>query len=159
MMASEAQKFFDEEVRGLYPDWEPTLAEVDTWVKSLKRFTVDMVDFALRRFYETREGGYKKPKLYKITELCRVEQQKAGDGEPKAGNEPVLLFTLKCVEAPVWGGTAGTIQRFFASSPKKVPGDKTKIKRYAEDMVEKFNQLYGGAWEIIRDWDKEELPF
>lgn len=158
MMVSEAQDFFDNEIRGLYPDWEPTLTEVDTWVSALKRFTVDMVGFALRKFYETREGGYKKPKLYKITELCRVEQQKAGIDNIKTDSEPVLLFALKCVEHPIQR-KVGAKQSFFASTPKKVPGDKTRIRLCAEDMVEKFNQLYGGLWEIIRHWDTKELPF
>ena len=159
MLYIESQEFFDKEVLGRYGEWKPTDMETSDWVDTLQKFPRETALAGLRQFYASPSGGYKTPKLGKIIGICQAHRQKAGDDGPRIDSEPVLLFTLKCVEQPVWGGRVGMVQRFFASSPKKVPGDKTKIRLCAEDMVEKFVKLYGGAWEIIRDWDAEELPF
>ena len=160
MQRHEAQVFFDTEIMGHYPDWTPTSTKINTCVTAIQRFPKEVALAGLRQYYLTPKGGFKAPVFGKIIEICNVQQQKAAvDNGPKTDNEPVLLFTLKCVGQPVWGGRVGSTNGFFAATPKQVPGDKTKIQRAAEKMVEKFVKFYGGAWEIIRDWDAEELPF
>ncbi len=159
MTREEAQQFFDTEVMGHYPKWEPASTEIITWVTDLQKLSREAAISGLRKFYGTRSGGYKTPQLGAVIEMGRAYQQRAGEGKDSVQPKPVPLFTLKCVEQPVWGGRVGTTQKFFASSPKKVPGDTSRIRMYAEDMLENFNLLYGGAWKITRDWDTEETPF
>lgn len=158
MMQVEAQNFFDNEVRGLYPDWEPTAAQASAWVRSLKTFTSEIAGIALQQFYATTAGDYKKPKHGKIIELARAQQQRDGTIETKTGGAPVLLYALKCVKHPN-GKRVGTVQKFYASNLKYIPADKSLIMRWAEAMLERFKGLYNGEWEIIRHWDAEEIPF
>lgn len=153
MMHVEAQNFFDREVRGLYPEWEPTAPQASRWVGALKRFTSEIVDIALQQFSETPAGDYKKPKLGKILELAQAQQQRDGPIETETKADPLPLFTLKCVEHTTY--RVGHLQRFYPPNPKQIPTEDRIIMKMAENTIKKI----GGQWEIIRDWDTEEIPF
>ncbi len=153
-MHVDAQTFFDNEVRGLYPDWEPTAAQAIAWVCSLKTFTSEIAGIALQQFYEMSAGDYKKPKLGKIIELCRTQQQRDGPVETETKTDPTPLFTLKCVEHTTY--RVGHLQRFYPPNPKQIPTEDRIIMKMAENTIKRI----GGRWEIIRDWDNtEEISF
>lgn len=149
MMHVEAQTFFDNEVRGLYSDWKPTAVQASKWVKALKRVTSEIAGIALQQFYETPAGDYKKPKLGKIIELARAQQQRNGPVETETKTDPKPLFTLKCVEHTTY--RVGHLQRFYPPNPKQIPTEDRIIMKMAENTIERI----GGQWEIIRDWDTE----
>ena len=153
MMHTEAQNFFEHEVRELYPEWEPNGKQADSWVKALKKFTSEIMNIALQQFYEATAGDYKKPKLGKIIELARAQQQRNGPVETETKTDPKPLFTLKCVEHTTY--RVGHLQRFYPPNPKQIPTEDRIIMKMAENTIKRL----GGRWEIIRDWDAEEIPF
>lgn len=153
MMHAEAQAFFDYEVRGLYPEWEPNGKQADSWVKALKKVTPEIMNIALQQFYEMTAGDYKKPKLGKIMVLAQSQQQREGPAETKTKAGPEPLFTLKCVEHAKY--KIGHLQRFYPPNPKQIPTEDSIIMKMAENTIKRI----GGEWEIIRNWDTEEIPF
>lgn len=152
MLHAESQMFFDRQVLGRYPDFDPSSMQMGDWVSALQKFPRDNALQALRQFYATPSGGYKKPKLGAIIDICRSESQRTG-GEAKDKKTPEPLFILKCIEHPTW--RTDTEVPFYPRDPKCIPQDERTIMDLVANTIERM----GGDWEIIRSWDKQEAPF
>ena len=139
MQRAKCQDFIDNEIKELYPKWQPTQKAGTLWCISLMPFEWDTVKRALNISYTKFSGNV--PRLDKILELCRLFQPKKADC---ADSEPILAYTLERID-----GKVNDRRKYFLPRGP-LPGDMTSLMNEAEEMRKKHERTYGGQWITIR---------
>jgi len=62
MTRDERLRCIDEELKGLWPQWDPTEAEIRVWLDVLGRYTYDVARTALQQVFCQQAGHYHRPK-------------------------------------------------------------------------------------------------
>ena len=75
MTREERLRFIDEELKGLWPQWEPREAEIRVWMNVLAGLDVAVAREALQQCFCAEAGNYRRPKpaalLSRVRVLCR----------------------------------------------------------------------------------------
>lgn len=163
MTSQEAENFINTELKGLWPDWNPTDAEFKLWSQELIKVDYFPTKSSIDNWYIRQTTTYKRPRLGRLRPLFK---KIISEKERREQNEPVLLYTivkesditqrsfkdLKTGEKVEYTSMPG--QRFTASRPHRLPADPQIIESEADRMRERFNDFYGGNHIIVRNWEK-----
>jgi len=163
MTSQEAENFINTELKGLWPDWNPTDAEFKLWSQELMKVDYFPTKSSIDNWYIRQTRPFKRPSLGRLRPLFRKiisEQQR------REQNEPVLLYTIvkesNIVERSFKDSRTGEDveytsmigQRCSIGHRDRLPADPQVIEVEAERERERFNNLYGGNHIIVRNWEK-----
>ena len=129
-------------IGSLWPDWAPTEAERDLWLEKLSPFSDQVIKQAAGEHYADQSGMYKKPKLGKILQYCRLTQ---GETEQKREEGThVLAYTMQKVDL-----TDNVVQsRPHYTTTDKLRQNHVGILKRAQSRVEEYERTYGGNWRL-----------
>lgn len=163
MTSQEAENFINTELKGLWPDWNPTDAEFKLWSQELMKVDYFPTKSGIDNWYIRQTTTYKRPRLGRLRPLFRkiISEQ-----ERREQNEPILLFTIvkesdiaqrfykdpKTSEDVEYTSMIG--QEFSVGHRDKLPTDPEVIEAEAERKRERFNNLYGKNHIVYRHWEK-----
>jgi len=92
---NEVEKFFAEEIKPLWPNWEPTKTELESWIEKLKKCNLYKTRQRLKEWLESQEDIGKKPSIGRFIKQKIIVFDKA------VSNIPELPYCyLRCVQAP-----------------------------------------------------------
>ena len=155
MTIIEAEHFVAEFVAKLYSEWKPEGFETDLWAEKLRPYEKDVAVWAIRAFAASKQGGYKKPKLHAVLELCKQhQQQQCGAKIDPDDTDPVLTYSLRNTDTE-------KVLEFFGRSKNRIP-DRDSMMRQAERMRDRVSEsnTYAGTWDIIiGEVYAEQIPF
>ena len=161
MTSQEAENFINTELKGLWPDWNPTDAEVRLWLQELMKVDYFPTKSGIDNWYIRQTTTYKRPRLGRLRPLFR---KIISEKERREQNEPVLLYTIvkesNIVERSFKDFRSGENveytsmigQEFSVGRRDMLPADPRIIEQEAERERERFNEFYGGNHVIIRNW-------
>jgi len=164
MTLQEAENFINIELKGLWPDWNPTDAEARLWARELMKVDYNLTKNSISNWYIRQERTRKRPFLGQLRKLFR--KTVADVEEQKELSEPVLLYEIvkesnivkrffkdhRTGEDVEYTSHPG--QKFYLSRRNKLPVDPHNIEAEAENKRERFNQAYGGNHIIYRHWER-----
>lgn len=163
MTLQEAENFINTELKGLWPDWNPTDAEVRLWLQELMKVDYFPTKHSIDNWYIRQARPYRRPNLGRLRPLFK---KIISEKERREQNEPVLLYTIvkesDIVERSFKDGRTGEKveytsmpgQEFSVGRRDMLPADPQIIESEAERMRERFNEFYGGNHIVVRDWEK-----
>ncbi len=163
MTSQEAENFINTELKGLWPDWNPTDAEARLWARELMKVDYNLTRTSINNWYITQERTRKRPFLGQLRRLFR---RVISEQERKKENEPVLLYEIikesnivkQMYKDPKTGEDVGYTshpgQAFSLGHRDKLPADPYNIEVGAERMRQRFNEFYGGNHIVYRHWEK-----
>ena len=93
MNHEERLRFFDEELKGLWPQWEPTEAEIALWMGVLSGYAYDVARIALQQCVCEQTGNYRRPKPAPFLAKARVLSVRTyGSGRPHQPDVQTNVF-------------------------------------------------------------------
>lgn len=147
----EADKFMDDVVKRLYPEFKPNDLQFENWKKRLFYYDYGRAKKCIEDFVFSSSTNYKEPPAGKI--FHEFDAKKAKNIQTNEKKELNLLF-----EIVQDGRKKG--QKFYQM---KMPSEQNNIEEYAENYREKFDGLYGGNHYVIRHWENmyenQTIPF
>jgi hypothetical protein len=170
MLQPECEMFVTEEIVDLYPDWSPSGAELNAWITALSKYSIVQAREALSDYYTTREGSFKRPRLFKYMGFVKTvrarENMKAREAEAKEDGRGLPPFYLFSIHRPdifqktinfntgetddngkpiitTIKPTAKTLGYNYVSN--KIPPYQEVIKM-AEYECRKYKKKFGGEW-------------
>ncbi len=164
MTSQEAENFIEQELKGLWPDWNPTDAEFRLWQRELEKVDYNLTKGSVSNWYIAQERHRKRPILGQLRRLFR--KTAANVEELRKASEPVLLYEIvketnivkRTYKDPKTsediGYTSHVGQRFFMNCRDNLPADPHNIEAEAEWKRQQFNEIYGGNHIIYRHWEK-----
>jgi len=133
MHRAKAISFIENEIKGLFPAWKPTVAEAGIWADELELFDYAAAQSALRSYIVSEKGSFNRPKLYHIIKECKKNQSYT-----VKRSEPVKLFIMRNMGN-------GKNMTFWVGDENMIPNGSEVLAR-AERMKHNIKQLYGGNW-------------
>lgn len=159
MTSQEAENFINTELKGLWPDWNPTDAEFKLWSQELMKVDYFPTKSSIDNWYIRQTRLYKRPNLGRLRPLFK---KIISEKERREQNEPVLLYTIvkesNIVERSFIDSRTGETveytsmigQRCSIGRRDMLPADPQVIEIEAEQKRQRFNDLYGGNHIIVR---------
>lgn len=144
MTETEAQNFFNEVIKGFWPEWEPTDAQCSLWARKLRRFQYSKAKEAFENWFCEAQRTYKSPPLNNV--LKYLSAKKAWDRgilQP----EPVKVFELFDQEKP--RRKMAFYESSLAALKKRKPHE---IEQEAEIRRHGCNAMYSSNWVLCKDW-------
>ena len=137
-------------VEALWPDWKPSVSEIDLWDKKLQNFDESMAKIAIDNCKAAKSGSFNKPKLYDIIENIRAQHASIyTEKKSKESNEPALAYIIECIE----GERFGQQFKFYCPQQRLLPRTEPGMDRLmneAERNRKGITNLYGSQWIILR---------
>ncbi len=143
MNVIEAQDFFDNIVKEMWPHWEPTDWQRTKWMSTFAICDFYQSKRKLEQWYSDSERPGREPTLG-IFNKIKVLDPNCDIHRP----EPILWFEL----APQHDLTAR--DGFYSMTD---PGKET-IERMADWFRERANEIHGFDWVVIRTWEQKKPP-
>jgi hypothetical protein len=165
MTTQEAENFVNTELKGLWPDWTPTDAEIRLWLRELEKADYFPTRANIQNWFIQQTYPGKRPIIGKVRHLfCRILTKQQREEQ----TEPVLLYTIvkesnikqkqirdfKTGEYTSVEYTSMPGQNFCLGNRSKLPADPEIIEQEAEQNRQRFNEIYGGNHIVIRHWEK-----
>jgi len=146
-------EFIEKDTKPLWPYWIPTDQELGAWIRKLRGFELNVLSRAVQDHYATREGSFKRPKLYAILELAGMYQAKTHQpAHPR--REPHTTVFCQCSEH---NNPIKPYQSFGVFVDCGFQDDPDYVMRAAQHMQERLEQVYGGEWRTIQGTNKGDL--
>lgn len=154
MTEQEAYDFIDKELRPLWPDWDLPDAAIPIWVRNLKSFDYSICRSAVQDFYATREGSFRRPKLYGIIKTAEPCQEAVYPSPKPEKIDPQTDVFIQCIEHE------NTIKKYqffgvFVKTDKQ--DDRDYVLRCAEGTRQQSHDMYGGSWIIVQQTNNAEM--
>jgi hypothetical protein len=150
MTREERMRFIDKELRGLWPQWDPTEAEIEVWMNCLAPFACDAAHAALHAYYCSENGNYRRPKPAGFLAQVRARPD-SGDG---AGRAPLPAWVtntyVECLHAPEYAPHRAGWRRPVFVKPLSRQSDPEHVRACAESLRTKQQETYGGQWIVVR---------
>ncbi len=146
MTRHEQHRFIDQELKGLWPQWSPTDAEVRVWTALLSEYDYDAARSALLQCFCEQAGNYTRPRPAPF--LARLRSLRVATPQarrPPQADIQTRVF-LECIEAPPWNVHLAQRRVGVYVLPAARLDDVEYVRRCAESMRRRFIPLYGGAW-------------
>lgn len=143
MNREERMRFLDEELKGLWPQWEPTEAEIALWMGVLSGYAYSVARTALQQCVCEQAGNYRRPKPAPFLAKARVLSARTyGSGRPHQPDVQTTVF-VECRQPPSRNpNLAGARKGVFTLRQD----DPDHVRDCAESMRKRIERLYGGHW-------------
>lgn len=156
MDSNETDKFIENELKQLWPDWKPSDAEMRVWFGVMARFDYDTARTAAQQYFTDTGGNYKRPKPAGIITKAQVIIQNRNVGQ-RTTKEPVLTNVyIECLEPPERNPKLEGKRKAVYAATDALQSDPDHLLRCAETMRRKFEQLYGGKWITVQTKPPED---
>jgi len=142
MTREEQLRFIDEELKGLWPQWDPTDAEVRIWIADLASFDYGLARAAAQASFRRQAANYHRPVLARFLEQARALSAGATRGRRQLADPTTNVF-VECLEPPPHRPClAGMRIAVFTTSQD----DPDHVRACAESLRTQCEPLYGGHW-------------
>ncbi len=145
MTRLEVQRFIDEEVKGLYPQWEATDAELRVWMSRLAPFEHEQARAAIQACFSEQGANYHRPVLGKFLERAWSLSRRVRSPEAPSGDLTTNVF-VECFTPPADKPHLAGARKPVYVTPASKQSDTEYVQECAESMRLKFAPLYGGHW-------------
>lgn len=142
--------FIENELKGLWPQWEPTEAETRVWFGLLARYDSDIARTAAQQYFSDEGGNYKRPKPKGIIEKARNILQTRNVGQSFT-KEPVLTTVfVECLEPPEKNPRLKGKRKAVYAETDALQRDKDYVLACAENVRKQFEKRCGGKWITVQ---------
>jgi hypothetical protein len=150
MTRAERLRFIDEELKGLWPQWTPTDAELCVWMSDLAPLPYDVARAAARACFREQTLNYQRPVLRRFLDKARTLLRSTTGVCSETRDVQTRVF-LECLNAPPHQPNLAGRRTGVYVLPTSRQDDLDYVRACAEPMRKRFEQLYGGHWIIITE--------
>lgn len=158
MTRMKRQKFIDDELKGLWPQWSPTKAEMRAWMRALDRFEYGIARDALEQVFCTPAGNYQRPRLASFLAKVRLLATQASESRQRPVPEAHTHVFLECLTPPPSHPNWTGLRKGVYVQPASKQGDLDYVRTCAEVMRRRFEQIYGGHWITVIEKPQPPQP-
>jgi hypothetical protein len=149
MTKLERMQFIDEELKGLWPQWTPTEAEVRTWMGVLAGADYPSARTALQQCFCEQAGNYARPKPGPLLAKLRLlAVQHHGAACPRPCDLWTSVF-VECLTPPPGRPRLAGWRLGVYVHPRSRQTDPDYVRACAEAMRTRLEQVYAGRWIIV----------
>lgn len=146
MTRVERVQFIDTELKGLWPQWAPTEAEVRVWMGVLTGPDYAAAQRALQQCFCGQAGNYTRPRPGPfLAQLRSLPVPSSSSARQPARDVPARVF-LECVDPPPGRPNLAGWRVAVYVRPTSRQDDIDYVRTCAEAMRERFEQTYAGRW-------------
>ncbi|MBP7053098.1 MAG: hypothetical protein KBE65_18995 [Phycisphaerae bacterium] len=157
MTQVERQRFIEEEVKGLYPQWEPTDAELRAWMSRLAPLDYGRARAAIQACFSEQATNFRRPVLGRFLEHAR-SLSRGEKGRESRSSDPTTNVFMECLIPPAGKPHLTGVRKAIHIHPASRRSDPDYVDTCAEQVRAQFDHLYGGRWITVqvRDTAKED---
>ncbi len=141
----EQERFIEKEIKGLWPQWEATDAELRLWMSELAAFDYSLARTAAQACFAEQTVNYHRLVLGKFVERARALSRRTSRPQPQSCDRTTNVFVECFIPPPDKPHLAGVRKPVYVT-PRSRQSDSEHVQACAESMRGKFAQLYGGRW-------------
>ncbi len=156
MTHQERQRFIRQELKGLWPQWSPTEAEVRLWIGVLAPYSYDLARRALGQSFCEKGGNYRRPLPAGFLTKARLLGVQAAKSNQAVRAQAETNVFLECIEPPAWNRKRLGVPRPLNIMPRDRQSDIDYVKARAEYVRKQFERLYGGRWITVVRVDERQ---
>lgn len=150
MNRDEQVRFFDKELKALWPQWNPTDAEMRVWTQELAHFDYPVARRAVQAYFAELTVNAHRPLLGRFLAKARALGRATSAGAHHPTADPTTDVFLECVEAPQGKPHLVGVRKAVYACPLSKQSDPEYVLACAESMRKRVNRLYGGRWLVVR---------
>jgi hypothetical protein len=147
MTRDERMRFIDDELKGLWPQWEPTEAEIRVWMGTLSRPAYELARRAAQQCFCERAGNFRRPMPGPFLEKLKLLTPRAAS---QAVRDIQTDTFVECLDPPAGKPHLAGVRRPVYVQPLSRQSEPDYVHACAESMRRRFEQLYGGHWITVR---------
>jgi len=148
MTYEERLRFIDREIKGLWPQWEPTDAELRVWMSCLEPLDYGAARAAAQACFAEQTVNYHRPVLGKFLDRVRALSRRAAGPAPTPQGPTTEVF-LECLEAPPDRPHLVGVHKAVSVPAAAQDRDPDHLRASVEPLRVRFEQLYGGHWIVV----------
>jgi hypothetical protein len=138
----EQMQFIEKELKGLWPQWQPSDAELRVWMADLASLPYGLARAATQAYFRSQNANYQRPLPARFRERLRALRRPV-DTRPAPPCEPMTDCFIECLEAPPdKPHLAGVRRPVFPGSQD----DPDRIRACVAATAARFGRHYGGHW-------------
>jgi hypothetical protein len=146
----ERAQFIDDELKGLWPQWNATDAEMRVWMTELAAFDYSAARAAIQACFRELTVNSHRPVLGRFLEKVRALARPTSGGSRRESRDPTTDVFLECVEPPKDKAHMSGVRKSVYVRPPSRQSDPDYVMACADSMRKHFNRLYGGRWIVVR---------
>jgi len=150
MTREERLRFIDEELKGLWPQWDPTEAEIRVWMKVLAGLDHAVAREALQQCFCAEAGNYRRPRPGPLLAKARALCHGADDYRLRPLRDPTTNVYIECERPPAHRRHLAAARMGVYVRPLSRQNDPDYLWDCAQAMRKRVEQLYGGRWIAVR---------
>lgn len=150
MNRQEQMQFIDRELKGLWPQWQPTEAEVRVWLSDLSAFDYAVARTAAQACFREQAANYHRPVLGKFLDKARALSRRTAGSPRREPQDVTTDVFIECHEPPQGKPHLAGVRKPVYVRPASRQSDPDYVLACAEHMRTQFEQLYGGRWITLR---------
>ncbi len=148
MTKLEVERFIEEEVKGLWPQWDATDAELRVWMSSLAPFDYGRARAAAMACFREQTVNSRRPILGRFLECLRVLSPRARGPGSERSDLTTDVF-VECYEPPADRPHRAGVRKPVYVTPASRQGDRQYVRTCGASMAARFDRLYGGRWIVV----------
>ena len=141
MTSEEPPRFLEEELKGLWPEWNPTNAEMCVWTAAIKPLTYALARSAAQASFRQQRANYRRPVLSRFIEQVHILGRSTNRRRERP--DPTTTVYIECIEAPPGKPHLRGVSKGIFTTRQD---DPDHVLACAESMRKHFSRLYGGHW-------------
>lgn len=149
MNREERLQFIDDDLKGLWPDWEPTDAELRLWMGVLADPPYALARRALQQCFCGVAGQYRRPKPAAFLDTLKTLSA-SGSAARTVPQDIDTGVVIECLEPPESKLHLRGMQRQVNVLPVSRRGDLDYVMDCAESLRKQAEEQEGGHWIIVR---------
>jgi len=136
--------------QSLWPEWKPYPADVESWTRLLSHIaSPDAARTALRAHKDATDWVSPKRSQF-LAMLPRAASQ--GSADPAASRAGFCGIWIQCVAHEAKASMIGDFKTLWWSSNEAIP-EHNRLMTIMETFRADHERLYGGHWQIIREFN------
>lgn len=146
MNRQEQMQFIDREIKGLWPQWQPTEAEVRVWLADLAGFDYAVARAAAQACFREQRANYHRPVLGRFLAQARAVAPSASGRSRRGPQDVTTTVFIECFEPPQGRPHLAGVRKPVYVWPASRQSNPDDVLAAAEHMRAQFDRLYGGHW-------------
>jgi hypothetical protein len=143
------EQFIKNELRGLWPQWNPTDAEVAVWMAELAPLNYALARRAAQAYFASETTYAHRPLLGRFIARVQALSRPTRSG-PSQSRDIATDVYLECFEPPEGKPHLAGVRKPVYAQPLSKQSDPDYVAARAESMRRHFDRLYGGRWIVVR---------